>query len=92
MINYEGGLLRRGLSGEIILITSEIIKINSSYILIFLQTALFLFFLVSFLLIKKKKKIKYLVHIFTFITCNNSLYLSRSTCGWKKRSNFFLIL
>lgn len=57
MINYEGGLLRRGLSGEIILITSEIIKINSSYILIFLQSALFLFFLVSFLLIIKKKKL-----------------------------------
>ena len=51
LINYEAGILRRGLSGEIILFLSNLTSINPMYLVIFFQILLFYFFLYLFFLI-----------------------------------------
>ena len=60
LMNYEGGILRRGLSGEIILLISNILSANVIYLLVFIQSSLFFTFLFFFLKILNKKKINLL--------------------------------
>ena len=55
LMNYEAGILRRGLSGEIILLLSNISSINPTYLLIFFQISLYCFFLYFFIKILNKK-------------------------------------
>ena len=57
LMNYEAGILRRGFSGEIILLLSNISSINPTYLLIFFQISLYFFFLYFFIQILNKKKI-----------------------------------
>ena len=60
LINYEAGILRRGLSGEIILFLSNVTSINPIYLLIFFQISIFCLFLYFFTKILNKKKINFL--------------------------------
>ena len=48
LMNYEAGIVRRGFSGEVILLLKNITTINVTYILILIQTILFGFFLYLF--------------------------------------------
>jgi len=57
LMNYEAGILRRGLSGEIILLLSNISSINPTYLVIFFQISLYCFFLYFFIQILNKKTI-----------------------------------
>ncbi len=66
LMNYEAGIVRRGLSGEFILLLKNITTINVTYILIFIQTILFGFFLYLFYKILKKKQINLLICFLIF--------------------------
>ena len=57
IINYADGIIRRGLSGEILIFLSNIFSLNVLYIVIFIQSILFLLFLIHFLQIIKNKEI-----------------------------------
>ncbi len=74
LMNYEGGILRRGLSGEIILLISNTLSINVIYLLIFIQTFLFFLFLFLFFKIISKKKNKFIIFIFVVFSCDYSFY------------------
>jgi len=60
LMNYEAGILRRGLSGEIILLINNYSSISVTYLLIFIQISLFFIFLYFFFKILHKKKINLL--------------------------------
>ena len=68
LINYDGGLLRRGLSGEIILLLSNLKFINIYYLIIFIQSSLFLYFIFLWKLISKKELFNFF--IFNFFSCS----------------------
>ena len=76
LMNYEAGILRRGLSGEIILLISKISTISVTYLLIFIQTSLFFIFLYFFFKIIQKKKINllFLFLLFSPVTIAFTFY------------------
>ncbi len=76
LMNYEGGILRRGLSGEIILLISNTLSINVIYLLIFIQTSFFFLFLFFFFKIISKKKINllFLFLLFSPVTIAFTFY------------------
>ena len=76
LINYDGGLLRRGLSGEIILLLSNLKFINIYYLIIFIQSSLFFIFLFFLwkLISKKEVSLIFLFLIFSPVTIAFSFY------------------
>ncbi len=76
LINYDGGLLRRGLSGEIILLLSNFKFINIYYLIIFIQSSLFFIFLFFLwkLISKKEVSLIFLFLIFSPVTIAFSFY------------------
>mgnify|MGYP001246612591 CR=1 FL=1 len=76
LMNYEAGILRRGFSGEIILLISKISSISVTYLLIFIQTSLFLTFLYFLFNILYKKKINlwFLFLLFSPVTIAFTFY------------------
>ncbi len=67
LINYQGGFVRRGLSGEIYYMFSNYLKISPEYFVFGTQIILYaIFYIVSFLLIKNELQNKeYLLLIFS---------------------------
>lgn len=76
LINYGGGILRRGLSGEIILFLSKILFVNIIHLLIFFQISFFVLFLFFLFKILKHKNINlwFLFLIFSPVTISFTFY------------------
>ncbi len=91
LINYADGIIRRGLSGEILIFLSNIFSLNVLYIVIFIQSILFLLFLIHFLQIIKNKEITiwYFFLIFSPLTFLFTFY-DPLTVG-RKEVIFFLV-
>ena len=90
LINYADGIIRRGLSGEILIFLSNIFSLNVLYIVIFIQSILFLLFLIHFLQIIKNKEITiwYFFLIFSPLTFLFTFY-DPLTVGRKEVIFFF---
>ena len=75
LINYADGIIRRGLSGEILIFLSNIFSLNVLYIVIFIQSILFLLFLIHFLQIIKNKEITIWYFFFNFFSSYFFIYI-----------------
>ena len=76
LINYGGGILRRGLGGEIILFISKILSINVIHLLIFFQSSFFILFLFFLFKILNNKNINlwFLFLVFSPATISFTFY------------------
>ena len=92
LINYGGGILRRGLSGEIILFLSKILFVNIIHLLIFFQISFFVLFLFFLFKILKHKNINlwFLFLIFSPVTISFTFY-DPLAVGRKEVIFFFLL-
>ena len=76
LINYGGGILRRGLGGEIILFISKILSINVIHLLIFFHSSFFILFLFFLFKILNNKNINlwFLFLVFSPATISFTFY------------------
>ncbi len=90
LINYEAGLLRRGFSGELILLLTKLTSIKPTYLLILIQLLLFCIFLCLFysILNKKRLNIFFLFILFSPVTISFTFH-DPLTVG-RKEIIFFL--
>jgi len=92
LINYQGGLVRRGLSGEIFYNISQFTNINPGFFS-FLSQVLFysVFFYFSYLLLKKQRSlIPYILLIISPFIFN--FQINNMSAGYRKEIIFFAML
>ena len=90
LINYGGGLVRRGLSGEIILFFNRILNVETLNILIFFQISIFFLFVFFLFSIIKKKQINILYLFLLFSPATISFTFFDPLAVGRKENIFFL--
>lgn len=92
LINYQGGFVRRGLAGELILQLAKATEINPGIIVYSLQLSLYAtFFLLSYVLLKKQNTIL----PYALLLCSPCIYtfhLYDPAGGFRKEIIYFVVL
>ncbi len=90
LINYSGGLVRRGLSGEIILFFNRILHVEILNLLIFFQVSIFSLFIFFLFSILKKKQINILYLFLLLSPATISFTFFDPLAVGRKENIFFL--
>ncbi len=72
LINYEGGYVRKGLLGQIVLYISNIFNIDLKFIILFLQITIYSIYFFLFYIALSKIRINFFLDInyfFTYLVC-----------------------
>ncbi len=96
LINYQGGFVRRGLSGELILQLARLTNINPTFYVFLLHSFFYgSFFIFSFLILRKQPSLlPYIFLIFSpfIFTYQISEHLIIHTPGYKKEIMYIVVL
>ena len=89
LINYSAGFIRRGLMGEVVLLSTRVIPVRAAYIVFALQSTVYLIFLRSVWLLARRVRFSLLICSMLFSPAVFSFIVLDPPVGFKKEILFF---